>query len=452
MGAFFTLTQILNQKHESKDQFIKSFCAMMKKQGYVPATEDDSELTYTFSFSENSDWVRLDCEKYETSIGDVAEDAGMIADGLKTCCIIFNIVDSEFAEIGMFDKSDKLTDRSVAGDASEYMGNDYYTGSETYWKPYICNGYTWDDLLTAWRNNNLFVEENIAQMADVLGMDNVGIDGITQGLEENTEILYLKNISQSKGKKMSLNTAFKHIFGEGLAPYGFKKIKGKQPYFVRVVDGGEIIHVVTYINERSTKLDAKAFNIMCGVATVYRSAIDLTISPMDNKMWLNDNFHMYTKIKPFDYDPEFRRSIFRFNYDDESMIDSLYHSLDITKEIMLPELDKVVDIKTCIEKGEMFCMMMHLFDEKENYGINNKFDEGFLYIKTHDIEGIRDRMEKRRERIKDNIKEGRRGYTQEDLRRVDDMDSDIYINKILALLEKRKMKNIETLRSYGLDL
>lgn len=46
----------------------------------------------------------------------------------------------------------------------------------------------------------------------------------------------------------TLNTVFKKVFGEGLKEYGFVKVKGRQPYLVRVI-GGEIIHVITCRNE-----------------------------------------------------------------------------------------------------------------------------------------------------------------------------------------------------------
>ena len=47
----------------------------------------------------------------------------------------------------------------------------------------------------------------------------------------------------------TLNAAFKQIFGEALEPLGFQKIKSKHPYFVRVVEGGEIIHIIACKNE-----------------------------------------------------------------------------------------------------------------------------------------------------------------------------------------------------------
>ena len=40
---------------------------------------------------------------------------------------------------------------------------------------------------------------------------------------------------------MTLNTAFKQVFGEGLKEYGFVKVKDRQPYLARVMPGNEIV-------------------------------------------------------------------------------------------------------------------------------------------------------------------------------------------------------------------
>ena len=42
----------------------------------------------------------------------------------------------------------------------------------------------------------------------------------------------------------TLNTVFKNTFAEPLKEKGYVKVKGRQPYFARVV-GGEIVQVIT---------------------------------------------------------------------------------------------------------------------------------------------------------------------------------------------------------------
>lgn len=55
------------------------------------------------------------------------------------------------------------------------------------------------------------------------------------GENKNVQPFYFKNAA---GKRVTLKAAFKRVFGEALEPLGFKLIKGKYPYFVRVVPGG----------------------------------------------------------------------------------------------------------------------------------------------------------------------------------------------------------------------
>ena len=48
MGKFFTALQI---KSNSKNQFVKMFTQLMKKDGYVPCSEDEAALSYAAVFS-----------------------------------------------------------------------------------------------------------------------------------------------------------------------------------------------------------------------------------------------------------------------------------------------------------------------------------------------------------------------------------------------------------------
>ncbi len=83
----------------------------------------------------------------------------------------------------------------------------------------------------------------------------------------------------------TLNTVFKEVFSEGLKDEGFVKIKGRQPYIVRVVNG-EILHIITCRNEWCIEKECKAFVVLGGIATIYRPAINLTNTPKRNKDWL----------------------------------------------------------------------------------------------------------------------------------------------------------------------
>ena len=84
----------------------------------------------------------------------------------------------------------------------------------------------------------------------------------------------------------SFQTEFVDYYKDKLAAKGFVKVKGRQPYFVRVVND-EILHVITYLNRPSTEIKfKKAFELACGVATVYKKEIDFSVSPTKNDDWL----------------------------------------------------------------------------------------------------------------------------------------------------------------------
>jgi hypothetical protein len=277
------------------------------------------------------------------------------------------------------------------------------------------------------------------------------------------------NYKKERNKKMAtLNAIFKQVYGEGLSPHGFVKIKGRQPYFVRVVEGGEIIHVITYVIEPSGAA-FKEYLVMGGVATVYRPLIDLTINPNRNSNWLRSNLSIHSKLNPFDDDSDLSDRIYRFHYgkDEESMLNEVKFSLEITKKIMLPLLDKMTDFEKCIEYNEIIGMNINVYDD-ENFGTDyysNFYNEGLLLIKTDNHDDFIKKKQKDIDIIEYNKKMGRGPIPSERIfelleegriERIRKRDN-VYNNpelykKALSELEKRKAANTATLRSYGLEL
>ncbi|MDR1674308.1 MAG: hypothetical protein LBR54_02520 [Oscillospiraceae bacterium] len=272
----------------------------------------------------------------------------------------------------------------------------------------------------------------------------------------------------------SLNTVFKNVFGQALAPLGFVKIKGRQPYFVRVVPGGEIIHVITYRNEWCFDSGFKAFDILGGVATVYRQSIDLTWTPSDNVNWFSSNWFFYSQSNPWNDDPEsefrkFRKSIYRFPYladNEESLLYAVEYSLRISENIILPILDKATTLDACVDYFYRFNLHMSIYDDENlgNDNPNNYCNEGLLLIKTNNKEGVIKALEGYISSIAYQLKRGNgelfrftQEFYNEELKKLEKLKLEKTFNpkmftKELAELERRKAANTETLRSYGLDL
>ena len=78
--------------------------------------------------------------------------------------------------------------------------------------------------------------------------------------------LYLLFFSDIMKKK------FVKYYKERLASLGFIKVKGRQPYFVRVVND-EILHILTLDTGMSAKDGYNVAHLECGIATVYRQEI-----------------------------------------------------------------------------------------------------------------------------------------------------------------------------------
>lgn len=476
MGRFFSNVHIRKNSQQTSHEFIEKINESMAPRGFMSATEDDGTNIYLIAFSENNGWVTLSSSEYESNQDAVRSDTQSFAESLKACCVSTSVVDSDFAILEMYNGTSAMTDMVVVGDGDGYGFDDdtAFKGKRKCWEPLLIDNATWQQLSEIWNGDNTFVEEALTEMAPLLGMDSnyIAMDyndfDSAEEKDPNIFMLYFKKAEKNHPNitvlhppaktPKTLSAAFKQIFGEALEPLGYKKIKGKQPYFVRVVEGGEIIHIITFINEPMRYPWQKEFCIFGGVATVYRQKIDLSISPKDNSGWLRDNSELYVKSNPFGFDPNFRKSIYSFSYeadDDKSMVDAVKYSLEITKKIMLPIFDKATDLNACIDYFNKFSPTMGLYDDKEDFGGEkcvNFYDEGFLYIKTNDQDGVRKKMEERREMIAYNIEMERFGYTQKDIEKVSEMDTELYATKVLDVLERRKLTNTEVLRSYGLDL
>jgi len=291
----------------------------------------------------------------------------------------------------------------------------------------------------------------------------------------------------------SLNTIFRQIFGEALVPLGFIKIKNKHPYFIRLI-GDEILHIVTYTNPD------KHFDIRGGVATVFRKRLSLDESPSYNINWLKGIIDFFNKSTPIDDNPKYSSDDLReFYYSEETkynlygeiiqmpnfhgtIIDVVEHTSKLTEEIIVPILNKVIDIDSCIEYFHKFGLLMHIYDDVEDFFNKddyNFYNEGLLYIKSGNrdlfIKSIELSIETQLARTTCSIEKGRSRFEQayieyhekeimnfenerpQRIARYNEIFDRLFKNsgwytKALSELERRKAANIEILRSYGLNI
>lgn len=271
----------------------------------------------------------------------------------------------------------------------------------------------------------------------------------------------------------TINTIFKQIFGEALKSRGFVKVKGRQPYFVRVV-GNEILHVVAFRNEWCPESGSKDFSIRGGVATVYRKSIDFSCGVRDNSNWLCALRKYYIESNPTDFDDYWKElTFFRYQMDDE---ESLYRKMEQawkeTERSMLSVLDRVSDLDACIDFLRVFnstLLNVTKYDENYRFGYeddNEDHNESLLYIQTDNHDDLVQKYNDMLAVIAKAIENGKSGYRSYEIekkayeewrlrtvtRRDNIYNTPALYKKVLVELDRRKEENTETLRSYGVDL
>lgn len=388
MGNFFTSTQIYNPEGLNKEKFFEVFCEKMNNDGYESCDDDSAELSYVFHFG--GKWVSVGSEKYEEGNDFSNNDAGRIAKMLSTFCMNTTVIDSDCAVIDLYDKTGKKTDTAIMGRADDHFGNDVTVPKKNCWSHIIAEDKTFDEFNDVFSRKFIFAEDGLAKLASILDMDIQNIMFTYGESNDDTCSLSFRKAGK-KEKEITLNAAFKKVFGNALEPLGFVKVKSKYPYYVRIINN-EILHIITYRNY-TNKPNYKVFDIECGVATIYRRKINFDLFPKSLN-WLSTNWWIYTHTNEWNDDPEsefrkFRDSIYRFSCDTKKipLIKEFEHALDVTKQVMLPLLDKIYDLESCIKYRYLTRMKMSLYyaDVECDFGNNingHESDEGLLYFKV----------------------------------------------------------------------
>ena len=472
MGRFSTTVHIKN--NVDRMRFVNTFSDVMKKRGFVPCSEDEAAQSYLFAFGEG--WVTLANEEYKDNPQKAHDDVQQIAAALKTSAFSVEVVDSDFATLTL-----NNGDCVIVGDGSGYGIEEPERGTRECWEPVLAEGKTWEQFFETAEKNSVFVEETLGELAAMLGIDPYYICANFDEVKEkanngNSVVEFYFKKADAKAKAISLNAAFKKIFGEALEPLGFKLIKGKYPYFVRVVPGEEIIHVITIVSEQGFGRNEKAFKISGGVATIYRGKVDLTINPR-NSNWLIDIADVYLKTHRAEDNDWASEKLNRFTYaanDCCSMTEELVVALDYTKQYLLPVLDNVTTLSECADYYWLFHPMLLAIYYDKDWGMAKELgqSEGLMLFKIYDSQDYETKSMENIRQFKEEMlcamKEGRIGYTPEsldlDCKRLEEQTKinvtnfDEHLNHpqhnadILNELHRRKKANSAILFQMGLNL
>jgi len=472
MGRFFTSVQI--RSNNSKEQFIKSFSNMMKKRGFVPCSEDEAVSSYILAFSESGKWVTLTCEDYSNNPKQAHDDAKQTAAEMKTSSFSMDVVDSDWTYIELYTGTD-IHDTVIVG-RSEFPDDDSPKGRRECWEQLLVSGKTWEQLSEIWNKNEVFVEDALYVAASMLGIEPKYMvsdyEDFKGAADEDTNVVPLffkKKITVSKGgeKKLTLNAAFKQVIGEALEPLGFIKTKTKYPYYIRFVDNS-FIQIIGLKKESEN-----VFNITAGIATIYRSEINLNCSPRMNCNWMIGISEFYKRSHVYDYDGKYRSNIMNFGFpkfESKSIINAFERALNEVKKWVLPEFEKVQTLSDVIDYLYTFYFSgLDIFGPDVQFYRHIDDRDGLFCFELDDPYEIADRRAKNAiKRALYKAEHNINGFTEADyVKSCEDIKQSSkerkeYIGNILnnkqlhdetmAEIRRRKEKNIGILRSYGVDI
>ena len=259
MGMSFTTAHIYNTQNLTKAQFKKAFTDVMKAKGYTASDEENAALTYTLVFAPDRKWVTV-----LTDGSDARREAAELAKGLKAYAVMIDLVDSDFAELLLFDEAGAHKDTLTLGNS--YLEDAAPMGDPAAWQPLLSG--SWEQVREIQNSSYTFAEDALAHFAPLIGMDSKDIllDNDSAADDNNAVVLYFKKTAE---KKLTLRSAFKKYFGDLLIPLGFKYITIKKESFYYRLINNEILQLISFTPSSSRKKGYNEFSIQFYITPLY---------------------------------------------------------------------------------------------------------------------------------------------------------------------------------------
>ncbi|KAK8886766.1 hypothetical protein M9Y10_042235 [Tritrichomonas musculus] len=196
MGRFFACIQIYNSHKIARENIIEEFIKIINSNGYCPSNQEDFVISYALAFSANNRWITVGSNDYKDNSSHSYKDAQQIAMFMETSSFCMEVVDSDFADIKLYNKSGH-SDTVIVG-RSYFSEEESPKGKSECWKHLLIEGKTWNDLSIVWNKEEVFVEDALCEAADLLGIDQNYMLSDYDDLKNNTEndnnilLLYFK--------------------------------------------------------------------------------------------------------------------------------------------------------------------------------------------------------------------------------------------------------------------
>ncbi len=458
MGRSLTSNHIFNAEKLTKAQFKKKFTDMMKAKGYTSAKADDGELCYALFFSGDRSWVTVLTEEST----DTRKEASELAKNLGLQVLSAELVDSDFAELTLYEKSGAAVDTMFLG---EPYFEEYPEPSPLKWQTLL--NIDWAKVEEIHSKDHTFADDALCEFGEVIGCENMLLE--FDGVDDDAVRLYFKKAGE---KKLTLNAAFKQVFGPELESRGFKLIKGSNVY-VRVMNG-EIVQLVTVVKEKSNptclpvvsteiktdnlgnkKFPLKThdhFNVVCCIKSIYdeipfkpdKLSLDYTF--FDNCEMLKKGFITIDNIEFKDV------SSFTYQKDNkESLMAAMNYNLEISKKVMFPQIEKITNLDELFYSNIFLNLIksLKLFLICDDFNVvlskkyNSYLDDEIRYIRENYSDDIDERIEK--------AKEEKKAAKQKRLKFLNDIiENEEKYKEVMSNFENNKSGNILFLRKNGI--
>ncbi len=280
-------------------------------------------------------------------------------------------------------------------------------------------------------------------------------------------------VKKRKETKMDLfRKKFIEIFGEGLAPYGYVRLKkSKHVYFGKLIND-EMLAVVTY-RKYSNCGKIRSYEILSAVTSVYGEDLTMDEDSVPDIAWLNTNISMCGKdggIYKDIYDDVIDQE---YMGDDENIItEVLTKSLELTKKYSLPAYEKVENLNSFFDYCIKYNRWELVYSKAARRGEYLESALGYIsfVIFGNDIEKykkwIYEDEEKKVKELNRNIEIGNVAIGTKE--QYEEIIADIHENvlksveifeniasdnelyeKVCKLIEENKKINIEKLKKFG---
>ena len=430
MGLSLTNNHIHNLANLTKPQFKKALTDMMKAKGYVKATEDDASVSFSLVFTKDRKWVTI-----------LGEDinAAELAKSLGLQVLSVELVDSDFAELKLH-SADGPADILMLGDP--YM-DEYPAAIPEKWQS-ILGENSWSQVDEIRSGDHTFAEDALAEFGALIGLgENILLEN--DDIPDGAEVMHFK---KAKEKKLTLNAAFKQVFGPELEKQGFVRAKTKYPYYVRKV-GEDIYHIVTVKSTHTSIRGYKNFDFIGGVTTLYRRDLDIS-QPIDYLSSFLRNNDSFTGYK---YSIRDRMT----HYNDDNIVQVFENMLEITKKYMLPILDKAVDYKSVfryyLQYDYMWPILMddsiELTDEFIKHYLDRFYTDPYLLFIGYDADFANEYMSEEIRAAEKELTECTKESDKPSLERI--LNINIEMGKIIPTLYS-KVKNNPKLNKEIADI